>query len=69
MKLIKSVPGIGILIGMELLVELTDIERFKSAEAIAAYMGLTPSEYSTGQFVRQGRITCCGKHKSEDLFG
>ena len=30
-KLLKSVPGIGILIAMELLVELVDIERFKTA--------------------------------------
>ena len=63
-KLIKSVPGIGILIGMELLVELPDIERFKNAEEIASYMGLTPSEYSTGQHVRQGRITRCGNSRA-----
>jgi len=47
MKLLKSIPGIGILIGMELLVELADIERFKTAEEIASYMGLTPSEQSS----------------------
>jgi transposase len=63
-KLLKSVPGIGILIAMELLVELTDIERFKTAEEIASYMGLTPSEYSTGQYVRQGRITRCGNKRA-----
>lgn len=63
-KLLKSVPGIGILIGMELLVELPDIERFKSAEEIASYIGLTPSEYSTGQHVRQGRITRCGNSRA-----
>ena len=31
-KLLRSVPGMGILIGMELLVELADMERFKTAE-------------------------------------
>ena len=64
MKLLKSVPGIGILIGMELLVELADIERFKTAEEIASYMGLTPSEYSSGQHVHQGRITRCGNTRA-----
>jgi len=39
-KLLRSVPGIGILIAMELLVELADIERFKTADEIASY---TPS--------------------------
>jgi transposase len=63
-KLIRSVPGIGILIGMELLVELADIERFKTAEEIASYMGLTPSEYSSGQHVHQGRITRCGNTRA-----
>jgi len=63
-KLLRSVPGIGILIAMELLVELADIERFKTADEIASYMGLTPSEYSTGQYVRQGRITRCGNTRA-----
>jgi transposase len=63
-KLLRSVPGIGMLIAMELLVELPDIERFKTADEIASYMGLTPSEYSTGQYVRQGRITRCGNTRA-----
>ena len=45
-------------------VELADMERFKTAEEIASYMGLTLSEYSTGQHVRQGRITRCGNKRA-----
>ena len=63
-KLLRSVPGIGILIGMELLVELADVERFKTADEIASFMGLTPSEHSTGQYVRHGRITRCGNTRA-----
>ena len=59
-KLLRSIPGVGILTGMEMLVELQDFSRFKTSEQIASYMGLTPSEYSTGQYVHQGRITRCG---------
>ena len=62
-KLLKSVPGIGTLVGMELLVELSEMERFRSADELASYIGLTPSEYSTGQYVRQGRITRCGNKR------
>jgi transposase len=62
--LLKTVPGIGSIIAIELLVELQDIERFKSAEKISSYLGLTPSEYSTGQYVRQGRITRCGNSRA-----
>jgi transposase len=46
-----------------MLVELQDIKRFSSADKLAAYIGLTPSEYSTGQYVRQGRITRCGNKR------
>ena len=56
-KLLKSVPGIGTLTAIEILVELQDMKRFKSADKLAAYIGLTPSEFSSGQYVRQGRIT------------
>lgn len=63
LKLLCSVPGIGTLIGMEILVELPEMERFKSGDELASYIGLTPSEYSTGQYVRQGRITRCGNKR------
>lgn len=58
--LLRTIPGIGRLIATEILVELQDMKRFKSAERLASYIGLTPSEYSTGQYTRQGRITRCG---------
>jgi transposase len=62
-KLLRSVPGIGILIAMEILVELQEMERFQRADELASYIGLTPSEFSTGQYVRQGRITRCGNKR------
>ena len=58
---LTSLPGVGILTAMELLVELGDIERFAKAEQAAAYVGLTPSEYSSGGAVRRGHISRCGK--------
>ena len=62
-KLLRSVPGIGVLIAMEILVEIQDMARFKRGEELASYMGLTPAEFSTGQYVRQGRITRCGNKR------
>lgn len=58
---LTSLPGIGILTAMELLVELGDIDRFDRADQVAAYIGLTPSEYSSGAAVRRGHISRCGK--------
>ena len=62
-QLLRSAPGIGMLIGMEILVEIQEMARFKRAEELASYIGLTPSEFSTGQQVRQGRITRCGNKR------
>lgn len=59
-KLLRTVPGVGLLTGMEVLVELQEVGRFRRSEEIASYMGLTPSEYSTGEHIRQGRITRSG---------
>lgn len=61
--LIRSVPGIGLLNAMEILVELQDVGRFQSGRELASYTGLTPSEYSTGQHIRQGGITRCGNKR------
>lgn len=63
MALLRSIPGVGMLVAIEILVELQDMKRFKSAEKIASYIGLTPSEYSSGQTTRQGRITRCGNKR------
>ena len=61
MELLTSIPGIGTLIGMEFLVEIQDVKRFKRSEELSAYVGLTPSQYSSGDKVRLGRITRSGK--------
>lgn len=60
-EILKSVPGIGWLSAMEILVELQDVARFDKSDSIAAYVGLTPSQYSSGEHVRYGRITAQGK--------
>jgi transposase len=61
--LLQSIPGIGKLVAIQILVELQDVSRFPSAEKIASFVGLTPSEYSTGQSIRQGQITRCGNKR------
>jgi len=60
-EILESIPGIGWLSAMEILLELQDVARFERADAIAAYLGLTPSQYSSGEKTRTGRITRQGK--------
>jgi transposase len=60
-KILRSIPGIGILTAMEILLELQDVSRFRRPEQLAAYVGLTPSQYSSADKIRMGRITRAGK--------
>ena len=65
-EILMTVPGIGLIAAMELLLELQDVARFRRANQLAAYVGLTPSQYSSAEKVRMGRITAIGKN---DLRG
>ncbi len=56
-RLLTSVPGIGIITSISLLVELDDINRFKSADQLAAYVGLIPMCHSSGEKEGVGDIT------------
>jgi transposase len=60
-EILTTIPGIGTVAAMELLLELQDINRFQRADQLAAYVGLTPSQYTSADKVRMGRITCVGK--------
>jgi transposase len=59
--ILRTVPGIGLIAAMELLLELQDVGRFRRADQLAAYVGLTPSQYSSADKIRMGRITAIGK--------
>jgi transposase len=67
-EILRSIPGIGIISAMELLLELQDVSRFRRAEQLAAYVGLTPSQYSSADKVRMGRITGIGKNTLRSLL-
>jgi transposase len=56
-ELLSTVPGIGWLTALTLVVEIVDFARFPDGEALSSYAGLTPSEHSSGERVRHGHIT------------
>jgi len=60
--LLRSIPGVGLLTAMEVLLEIGDMSRFSNAEKLAAYAGLTPSQHSSGDKIRLGHITGVGKN-------
>ena len=54
---LSTIPGVGILSALLLLLELWDIERFPSRKKLASYVGIVPSVYQTGQTLRGGPLT------------
>ena len=53
--------GVGELTAIRLILEVGDITRFRRAAAWTNFLGLTPSEYSTGEAVaHRGPICKCG---------
>jgi len=57
---LRCFRGIDTLTAMLILAELHDFRRFASARALMAYLGLVPSEDSTGEKHRRGPITRTG---------
>lgn len=57
---LRCFRGIDTLTAMLILAELHDFRRFPDARALMAYLGLVPSEDSSGDRHRRGRITKTG---------
>lgn len=53
----RSVPGVGPLSARVLSNELGDFSDFANERVLASYIGLTPSEQSSGERIRRGHIT------------
>lgn len=57
---LRCFRGIDTVTAVSLVAELHDFRRFRSARALMAYLGLVPSERSSGEQRRQGSITRAG---------
>ncbi len=57
---LRCLRGIDRLTALALVAEIGDFGRFKSAEELMAFVGLVPSEHSSGEKRRQGSITKVG---------
>ena len=56
-ELLQSAPGIGVLTAIRLVLEWGDVSRFCKKEEFGSFLGLVPSDYSSGEQERQGHIT------------
>ena len=56
----RAFKGVDYIIALSLVCEIGDFKRFPTAEAFMSYIGLVPSEYSSGKKRKQGGITKTG---------
>jgi transposase len=54
---LATMPSIGPVTALAFVAALDDVTRFQSAHQVQAYLGLVPSEYSSGDRRARGRIT------------
>lgn len=57
---IQAMRGIEFVAAVTIVAEIGDFNRFASPRQLMAYLGLVPSEHSTGNSVRRGGITKAG---------
>ena len=55
LELIQTLPGVALILGVVILTEVGDVERFPSASHLASYAGKTPRVHASGGKVRYGR--------------
>src|ERR687897_533959 len=56
-RAIQAIDGVGRTIAAVLVAEIGDVDRFRSAEALCSWAGLTPKHRESDTTVRRGRIT------------
>lgn len=56
-KRLMTIPGVGAITATAVLAAVGDPKQFKNGRQFAAWLGLTPRQYTTGGKIRLGRIT------------
>ena len=66
--LLRCFKGIDTLTAITLITEIFEFGRFDSPESLMSYLGLTPSQYSSGERHRPGAITRTGNGRVRRLL-
>ena len=67
-KSIQAMRGVRLLVAAGIIAELGDLSRFDEASKLMSYVGLTPSEYSSGSHRRLSSITKAGNSRARRLL-
>ncbi len=64
----QALRGVPLLTAVTFVAEIGDVRRFESPRQLMAYLGLVPSERSTGDRVRRGSITKAGNTRARRVL-
>lgn len=67
-KAIQAMRGVRLLVATGVVAELGDLTRFDHPRKLMSYLGLVPSEHSSGGKRRLGAITKCGNSRARRLL-
>lgn len=67
-KVYRSASGIGPLSARMLSNELGDMSQFRNERALYSFIGLTPSEYSSGEKIKRGHISRQGPSRLRGIL-
>lgn len=65
---LQALRGVDLITAAGFLAEIGDLSRFENPRQLMAYLGLVPSEHSTGDVVRRGSITKSGNTRARRLL-
>ena len=63
-----TVPGIGPVTALTYKTEIFDASRFKESRSVGAYLGMTPTQYASGETQKQGKTSKCGSKELRFLL-
>ena len=67
-KAVQAMRGVRLLVATGVIAELGDLTRFDHPRKLMSYLGLVPSEHSSGGKRRLGAITKCGNSRARRLL-
>ncbi|CAV19063.1 IS110-like element ISVisp2 family transposase [Vibrio atlanticus] len=67
-KAIQAMRGVRLLVALGTIAELGDLRRFDHPRKLMAYLGLVPTENSSGGKTRRGSLTKCGNSRARRLL-
>lgn len=67
-QLFESIPGIGPITAITYKAVIDNPHRFKKARDVGAYIGLTPTQYSSGDSIKQGGVSKRGSPELRNLL-